>query len=203
MKLLLAVVASYVIGSIDFAVIVAQMKGVDIHSVGSGNPGTSNVLRTLGKGPAAAVLIGDAIKGVIGAYLGVLASQNPAAVGGLVVTDHWAYLAGLFAVVGHCYPIFHKFRGGRGVATSLGVLLYTIPLIGLGALALWLIIVKLTKVAAVASLITVAVTLPVAWAVGVRGLAFLWVCLMVALIVFRHRENVARLIKGSEQKVPT
>ena len=77
------------------------------------------------------------------------------------------------------------------------------PWLGLGALIAWLILVKLTKVAALASLITVLATLPAAWIMGVRDRAFLWVCLMVALIVFRHRDNIARLIKGSEQKVPT
>ena len=160
MNLFLAIAGAYIIGSIDFAVIVARMRGVDIRGVGSGNPGTSNVLRT-------------------------------------------AFLAGLAAVVGHCYPIFHRFKGGRGVATGLGVLFWTVPWLGLGALIAWLILVKLTKVAALASLITVLATLPAAWIMGVRDRAFLWVCLMVALIVFRHRDNIARLIKGSEQKVPT
>lgn len=197
MNLFLAIAGAYIIGSIDFAVIVARMRGVDIRDVGSGNPGTSNVLRTMGKGPAAMVLIGDTLKGVIGAAVGMFAS------GTVDSTVHWAFLAGLAAVVGHCYPIFHRFKGGRGVATGLGVLFRTVPWLGLGALIAWLILVKLTRVAAVASLITVLATLPAAWIMGVRDRAFLWMCLMVALIVFRHRDNIARLIKGSEQKVPT
>ena len=197
MNLALAIAGAYVIGSIDFALIVARMRGVDIREVGSGNPGTSNVLRTMGRGPAAIVLIGDAFKGVLGAAIGMVASG---------VADplvHWAFLAGLAAVVGHCFPIFHRFKGGRGVATRLCVLLFTLPLLGLGALVGWLILVKLTRVAAIASLIVVAVTLPVAWLLEVRGLAFLWLCLMVVLILFRHRANIMRMIKGSEQKVTT
>ena len=82
-------------------------------------------------------------------------------------------------------------------------MLFTLPLLGLGALVGWLILVKLTRVAAIASLIVVAVTLPVAWLLEVRGLAFLWLCLMVVLVLFRHRANIMRMIKGSEQKVTT
>lgn len=196
MNLALAIVGAYVLGSIDFAVIVARMRGVDIREVGSGNPGTSNVLRTMGRGPAAMVLIGDTVKGVMGAALGLVASG---------VADplvHWAFLAGLAAVVGHCYPVFHRFRGGRGVATGLGVLFFTVPWLGLGVLVGWLILVKLTRVAALASLIVALATPPIAWLIGVRGLAFLWLGLIVALILFRHWPNILRMIRGSEQKVP-
>ena len=115
----LALMAAYVVGSIDFAVIVARMHGVDIHEAGSGNPGTSNVLRTLGRLPAAMVFIGDMLKGTVGAAMGMIASgvSNP--------MGPWAFAAGFVAVVGHCYPIFHKFKGGKGVATGAGVLLFT------------------------------------------------------------------------------
>jgi acyl phosphate:glycerol-3-phosphate acyltransferase len=195
MDLALALVGAYILGSIDFAVIVARMRGVDIRQVGSGNPGASNVLRTLGRGPAVLVLVGDTLKGVLGAAIGMVGSS---------VADpmiHWAFAGGLAAVIGHCYPIFHRFRGGRGVATGLGVLLFTIPALGLGVLLGWYILVKVTKVAAVASLATVFVTVPLAWFVGVQGLAFLWFSLIVVLIIFRHKDNISRLIRGSEQKV--
>lgn len=197
MNLVLAIVGAYVLGSIDFALVVARMRGVDIREVGSGNPGTSNVLRTMGRGPAVMVLIGDTFKGVLGAAFGMIAAG---------VADplvHWAFAAGLAAVVGHCYPIFHRFRGGRGVATGLGVLFFTLPWLGLGVLVGWLVLVKLTRVAAIASLIVVVITLPVAWAMGVRSLSFLWLCLIVALILFRHKANIMRMIQGSEQKVAT
>jgi acyl phosphate:glycerol-3-phosphate acyltransferase len=195
MDLALALVGAYILGSIDFAVIVARMKGVDIRQVGSGNPGASNVLRTLGRGPAVLVLVGDTLKGVLGAAIGMVGSS---------VADpmvHWAFAGGLAAVIGHCYPVFHRFRGGRGVATGLGALLFTIPALGLGVLLGWYVLVKVTKVAAVASLATVVVTVPLAWFVGVRGLAFVWFLLIVFLIVFRHKDNISRLIRGSEQQV--
>lgn len=195
MNIALAIVGAYIVGSFDFAVVVARMRGVDIREVGSGNPGTSNVLRTLGRGPAAMVLIGDTLKGFMGGFMGML---------GAGVADplvHWAFAAGLAAVIGHCYPIFHRFRGGRGVATGLGVLFFTLPLLGLGVLIGWIILAKVTKVAAIASLAAVLVTVPLAWYLGVRGLAFLWFALIVALIIFRHRANIGRMLKGSEQKV--
>ena len=197
MTIAFALVAAYVVGSIDFALIIGRLHGVDITKVGSGNPGASNVLRTLGKGPAAAVVVGDAIKGVIAAAMGMVASG---------VADpqvHWAFAAGLAAVVGHCYPVFHRFKGGRGVATSLGLLLYTVPLVALIDLVAWLGLVKLTKTASIGSLVVVVVTLPLAIWQGVTGLALLWLGLTLALVVWRHRANIQRMIQGREQKVPT
>ena len=191
----LAVVAAYVIGSIDFAVIMARMHGVNIHEVGSGNPGASNVLRSLGRVPAALVLIGDTIKGVIGAAMGMVAS------GTADPQIEWAFLCGLAAVVGHCYPIFHRFRGGKGVATGLGVLFFTVPLVGAIVVATWLILLKLTKTASISSLIVVFGAIPLAIWQGVTGMSLLWLLLTVALIVWRHRGNIQRVFKGNEQQV--
>ncbi|HIE21638.1 MAG TPA: glycerol-3-phosphate 1-O-acyltransferase PlsY [Acidimicrobiia bacterium] len=197
MTIVLALVAAYVVGSIDFAVIVARLHGVDITEVGSGNPGASNVLRTLGKAPAAAVIAGDTLKGVIAAAMGMVASG---------VADpmvHWAFAAGLAAVLGHCYPVFHRFKGGRGVATSLGLLAFTVPLVALIDVAVWLVLVKLTKTAAVGSLAVVAITIPLALWQGVSGAALVWLALTVVLVVWRHRSNIQRMVQGREQKVPT
>lgn len=195
MLIALALIAAYVVGSIDFAVVVGRMHGVDIRQVGSGNPGTSNVLRTLGKVPAAMVLIGDTLKGVIGASMGWWASGT---------TDpmvHWAFAAGLAAVIGHCYPVFHKLKGGRGVATGLGALFFTVPLAGLILLVGWALLAKLTKVASIASMAAVVATIPLALWQGVRGIALVWLALTIALVVWRHRSNIARMIRGNEQKV--
>ncbi|MCI0425855.1 MAG: glycerol-3-phosphate 1-O-acyltransferase PlsY [Actinobacteria bacterium] len=195
MLIALAIVGAYVVGSVDFAVIVARMHGVDIHQVGSGNPGTSNVLRTLGRGPAIMVLVGDALKGVIGAAMGWAASglADP--------TVHWAFAAGLAAVIGHCYPVFHRFRGGRGVATGLGVLLFTLPLVGVVVLTLWGVLAKVTKVASIASMTVVVVTVPLVLWQGVRGFSLLWLSMTIALVVWRHRANIARMARGGEKKV--
>ena len=193
----IALVAAYVVGSIDFAVIVARMHGVDIHKVGSGNPGASNVLRSIGRLPAAMVLVGDTLKGVIGAAMGMIAA------GSVDFQVEWAFLAGFAAVVGHCYPVFHRFRGGKGVATGLGVLLFTVPIVGVIVVAGWLILVKLTKTASISSLIAVAASVPLAIWQGVEGMSLVWLLATVVLVVWRHRANIQRVFTGSEQKVQT
>lgn len=195
LNIALAVIAAYLVGSIDFAVIVARMHGVDIREVGSGNPGASNVIRSIGRGPGAMVLVLDTIKGVIGAAMGMIAS------GTADPQVEWAFLAGLAAVIGHCYPIFHKFKGGKGVATGLGVLFFTMPLVGLIIVLSWLILVKLTKTASISSLIVVFGTIPLAIWQGVSGMALVWLLVTVVLIVWRHRGNIQRVVRGDEQKV--
>ncbi len=193
----LALVAAYLVGSIDFAVVVARMHGVDIHEVGSGNPGASNVLRTLGKVPAAMVFLGDMLKGVVAAAMGMIASG---------VADpqvHWAFAAGLAAVLGHCYPVFHKFKGGKGVATAGGLLLFTLPLVAIIDVALWALMARLTKTASVSSLVVMAVTVPLALWQGIGSTALMWLLLTIALIVWRHKANIKRMVRGDEQKVTT
>ena len=191
----LAIVAAYIVGSIDFAVIVGRMHGVDIHNVGSGNPGASNVLRSLGRVPAAMVLLGDTLKGVVGAAMGMIASGT----GDPLV--EWAFLAGFAAVIGHCYPVFHRFRGGKGVATGLGVLFFTMPIVGLIVVTTWIVLVKLTKTASISSLIVVLASIPLALWQGVRGMSLVWLLATVVLVIWRHKGNIQRVVRGSEQKV--
>lgn len=193
----LALLAAYLVGSIDFAVIVARMHGVDIHQAGSGNPGASNVLRTLGKVPAAMVFLGDTLKGTIGAAMGMVASGVPDP------TVHWAFAAGLAAVIGHCYPIFHKFKGGKGVATGGGVLLFTVPIAAVIEISIWALVVRLTKTASIGSMVIVVITIPMLIWQGVGGLSLLWAGLMIVVVVWRHRGNIQRMVSGSEEKVPT
>jgi glycerol-3-phosphate acyltransferase PlsY len=193
----LAMLGAYLVGSIDFAVIVARMHGVDIHQEGSGNPGTSNVLRTLGRFPAALVFIGDTLKGTVGAAMGMVAA------GSVDPQVQWAFAAGFCAVVGHCYPVFHKFKGGKGVATGGGVLLFTTPLVMVIDLAVWAVVVKLTKTASIGSMLLVLLTPPLLYWQGVRGWAWVWLGLTIALVVWRHRGNIERMYRGSEEKVPT
>ena len=197
MAVALALLAAYAVGSVNFAVLVARLHGVDIHEEGSGNPGMSNVLRTVGKLPAAMVLVGDTLKGVIGAAMGAVAGGLLESTGEL---SHWAYAAGFAAVVGHCYPLFHKFRGGKGVATGFGVLIFTVPLVALIDAVVWALIARLTKVAALGSLIVVLATVPLAIWQGVDGLALLWMTLTIGLVAWRHRGNINRMIKGKERK---
>ena len=181
---------AYLLGSVDFGVLVPRTLGVDIYRVGSGNPGASNVFRTLGKGPAALVLLGDSLKGVVAALLG-------GAVGG----DALGFAAGLAAVVGHSFPLWHRFRGGRGVATALGVAVALEPLVGLVLVALWLLVVLVGKVASVASLLVMALYLPGLAVAGQSLPALGWAAGIAVLVVVRHAPNIRRLLGGGERKV--
>jgi glycerol-3-phosphate acyltransferase PlsY len=143
------------------------------------------------------VLIGDTFKGVIGAAMGMVAS------GTADPQVHWAFAAGLAAVIGHCYPVFHRFKGGKGVATGLGVLLFTAPIAGVIIFATWAVLAKLTKTASIASFVVIALTPPLMFWQGVRGLSFLWLGLTIALVVWRHKGNIRRMINRTEQKVVT
>ena len=183
---------AYLIGSLDFAVIVARLKGEDIYSLGSGNPGASNALRSLGKQAGALVLLGDLLKGVAAAALGTyLGGSATLAVAG-----------GLAAVTGHCYPVFHRFRGGKGAATFAGMLLWVAPWAGLGMVLVFAGVVAASKIASVGSIAGAALALPLAlWLDRVRGWSLVWLAVTVVLVMYRHRGNIARLIRGAERKV--
>ncbi|MFP3913410.1 MAG: glycerol-3-phosphate 1-O-acyltransferase PlsY [Actinomycetota bacterium] len=186
-------VAAYLAGSVDFAVVVGRIHGVDITSVGSGNPGAANVMRTLGRGPGAMVLAGDMLKGVVAAAMGMVAGGDPAGL--------WAFGAGAASVLGHCYPVFHRFRGGKGVATAVGVMLLTIPVGGLALIGIWLAGVALSRISAVGSLALSIAAVPVAMWQGVEGTALVVIGAMFLLVVLRHRTNIARLVAGEEHSV--
>jgi len=189
MTALPALAFGYLLGSIPFGLILTRLAGTeDIRSIGSGNIGATNVLRTGRKGLAAATLLGDALKGT--AAVLIAGTWGPYA----------ALVAGLGAFLGHLFPVWLRFKGGKGVATYLGVLL------GLwwpGALifaAIWLAVAYLTRYSSLAALIASLVT-PVALLVaGQSSAAFLFL-LMTSLIVIMHRANVRRLMSGTEGKI--
>ena len=185
-----AVVAGYLVGSVDFGVIVPRLAGVDIFSAGSGNPGATNVLRTMGRLAAAGVLLGDLVKGLLAALLGCL-------VGGEVV----GFAAGFAAVAGHCFPIWHRFRGGKGVATAGGMTFWLEPLLGLIMLGVWAATVRVTRRASVASVLVALGFVPGVAAFGHCGWALAWTGAAAALIVARHHENIMRLVRGEEHTI--
>ncbi|MDH3470437.1 MAG: glycerol-3-phosphate acyltransferase [Acidimicrobiia bacterium] len=185
-----AFVVAYLLGSLDFGVIVSKLAGVDIYSEGSGNPGTANVFRTMGKGAAAATMAGDIAKGVGAAALGDLWAGEPA-----------GFAAGLAAVVGHCFPVWHGFKGGKGVATGLGAILWLEPLLGLGLGVGWGAIVATTRLASVGSMALVVVVVPGLALTGHRGWSLVWAALMATVIAWRHLPNIHRLVGGQESPV--
>ena len=190
MQQALAIVVAYLIGSVNFGILVAASRGVDIRSVGSGNPGTSNVLRVLGKKLAAVVLLGDALKGVLAAAIGV-------AVGDPI----FGYATLAAAVVGHSFPIWHRFRGGKSVATALGGIAYLAPLVGLTLAALWIIILLVWKTASVASLVVMVLLVPALAITGRDTAELLWAGGIALFVIVRHAENIRGLATSTERKV--
>lgn len=191
MNTLVAIAVAYLIGSLSMARLAARTSGIDITSVGSGNPGATNVARSLGKTTGAVVLIGDLLKGVAGSLLGLWLIGD--VVGGFV--------GGAAAVVGHCLPVWYGFRGGKGVATAAGMVMVNVWVVGLVLTAVWAMLIRLVKISSVASLAVVALAVPGVWWVTRSGDATLIMAGVAALIAWRHRANIQRLLAGSEGTV--
>ena len=192
----LAVLASYLVGSLSFAVIVSRAMGLDDpRSYGSGNPGATNVLRSGNKAAALATLAFDALKG----YLPVLLTAVYGPRHGL--GEGTLALVGLAAFAGHLWPVFFRFRGGKGVATAAGVLLAFDPWLGLATLVTWLIVAFFFRYSSLAAIVAAAFAPfyrlliwgggPLAAAIGAMGL----------LLVWRHRANIAKLLAGTESRL--
>ena len=181
---------AYLLGGINMALVVSRARGVDIRQVGSGNPGASNVLRAVGKGPAIVVYVVDLAKGFL-----------PAVVGSLAWSPTIGTVAGLGAVLGHCYPIYHRFRGGKGVATAGGVMLAVAPLVMVATVIVYGGTLAFSRILAVASLAAAVVSIPALLLTGQPGPTVAWFALMMALIVFRHRSNLSRLRAGTENRL--
>ena len=141
------------------------------------------------------VFVGDTMKGVIAAAIGafLIADADP--------LSPWAFATGLAAVVGHCYPIYHGFKGGKGVATGGGVLAFCIPMVALILTVIWALVAKVGKVASVASLTVVLLSVPIAYWQGVHGPALAVLVAILVLVTFRHRGNISRIFNRAEQKV--
>lgn len=187
--IVLTAIAAYLIGSVHFAVVFSRVKHVDIRSVGSKNPGTMNVLRSVGKLWGALTFACDALKGVIFALLGLFVVGKSA---------DWAMLFGLCAVLGHVFPILRRFRGGKGVATSMGVFLVVCPWVGLVVLALLIAALFLLRYGFIGSLVAITVMSVTACVTYRTGLVIGCAIAMWAIVVFAHRGNIVRLIRGTE-----
>ncbi len=186
---ILWIAIGYLLGSIPFGLLLTRSQGIDIRSVGSGNIGSTNVLRTGNKGLAAATLLLDAGKGAVAVLLARQFGGTEAAM-----------LAGVAAFIGHCYPVWLTFRGGKGVATLLGVALAAVPLAGVIALLAWAAAAALTRFSSVGGL-AAAVAAPVAAiALGFPHSGYA-LALMSVILVWKHRENIARLRAGTESRI--
>jgi glycerol-3-phosphate acyltransferase PlsY len=197
MNLALLLLGSYLLGSIPFGVLVGRSRGVDIRKHGSGNIGFSNVLRVLGPEPAALVLVGDVLKGLLPVLLG----RRLLIMWGVSQPDTWLLAVALAPILGHTFSVFLGFRGGRAVATTFGALSAMIWQGAVVALAVWLVVVAATRYISVAS-IAASVAVPVYLAAtGVRmEWAAFWTT-VAALVIARHIPNLGRLIEGTESKI--
>ena len=195
-------IIAYLIGSINFSVIFSKkMAGFDVREKGSGNAGTTNMLRSVGKKAAAITLVCDILKGVVAILIALLIGRmvDGANTSALVQT------AGIAVILGHTFPIFFKFKGGKGVATSLGVLIMSNWQIGLICLVFALILIVLTQMLSVGS-IAAAVLYPVLTLFIpqnyiAEGNYLIYSILLAVLIIFNHRENVKRLLNGTENRI--
>jgi glycerol-3-phosphate acyltransferase PlsY len=184
-----ALVFGYLLGSIPFGVLITRFAGLgDVRSIGSGNIGATNVLRTGRKGLAAATLLGDALKGTVAVLIAWRWGPN------------LAILAALGAFLGHLFPVWLSFKGGKGVATYLGCLLGLSPRAALAFAAIWLLVAVATRYSSLSALIAGTATPVILWLVGERQMAELFV-LLTAVLLWTHRHNIARLRAGTEGRI--
>ena len=191
-----AVIAAYLIGSLSFAVIVSKYYGMDDpRTFGSGNPGATNVLRSGKKKAAALTLLGDALKGLVAVVLARCLQDA------LNLSDITIAAVAVAALVGHMWPIFFGFKGGKGVATALGVLLALSPATALVCAAIWLVMAFGFKVSSLAALVaTVAAPLVAFWLMPYPSWA--WATVVIAvLVLYRHKSNIQNLLQGKEGKI--
>lgn len=191
MIFLLPIIA-YFIGSISSAIVISRLKGLeDPRNVGSGNPGATNVLRSGDKTAAALTLVGDILKGFIPVIIAKIAGGGPVLVA----------LVGLAAFLGHLYPAYYQFKGGKGVATAAGVLLAINALVAFFLVCVWLVLAFITQYSSLAALIA-AVSAPLLLALIAPNLPYILLAAAIAgFLIWRHSENIERLLAGTESKI--
>ena len=199
---------AYLIGSVNFSILISKkVAGFDLREKGSGNAGTTNMLRTVGKGAAAVTLVLDILKGVVAIYVGILYGNIVSKLASLQIDNSvLVQIAGIFVILGHTYPIYFGFKGGKGVATSLGILITTNYQIGLICLVFALVLITLTRMVSVGS-IAAAILFPVLTIFLpqenfiVSGNYFVYSIIIALIVIFNHRANVKRLLNGTENKI--
>jgi glycerol-3-phosphate acyltransferase PlsY len=190
-ELIAATCVAYFLGSVPFGLVLTRMAGLgDIRSIGSGSIGATNVLRTGSKALAAATLLLDGLKGAVAVWLGLYVAGADGEV-----------LCGVAAVLGHLFPVWLNFRGGKGVATGAGVLLAASPFSGLVCGAIWLAMAVLSKISSTSSLSAVALSPLVVWLITDDGRLALMAVTIAVPIVIRHHANIRRLVSGTEPKI--
>lgn len=200
--ILMAVIA-YAIGSVNFSVILSKkIAGFDVREKGSGNAGTTNMLRSVGKGAAALTLILDIAKGLVAILIAMLVGKIATEANPAILVQ----LAGFFAVLGHTFPVFFGFKGGKGVATSLGVLLLINPLVGVICLVFALVVMAFTRMVSLGSIMAAilfpVLTLFIKDGYITDGYTYVFFGIAMAiLVIFNHRSNLKRIYNGTENRL--
>lgn len=191
MEYTIVLVLSYIIGSIPNGLLIGKLKGVDLREYGSKNIGATNAYRVMGPWPAFWVFLTDALKGVAGVFLGKLLVGSPLAL----------LAGGIAAMAGHNWSLFLGFKGGRGVATGLGVIAVLVPNVTVIVFFLWSVIVFTTRYVSLAS-VAAAIMVPVSmWVLGENTEYFYFGIVAAAFVVIRHKANIQRLLQGNELKI--
>lgn len=193
MRFILAAVIAYLIGNISFSLLIGKLFfKKDVRNYGSGNAGTTNMIRAFGAKIGVITFIGDALKGMLAAYIGKK-------IGGI----DGCYIAGIMVIIGHNWPVFLKFKGGKGVATTIGVMLYVLPIPTFICFVIGVSIAFFTRIVSLGSLIGVGIS-PIAILLVVRPFdvkLFVFSLIYTAMCLFKHRGNIVRLIKKEERKL--
>jgi glycerol-3-phosphate acyltransferase PlsY len=218
LKIALLFILAYFLGGVHFATIISKIKGVDIKTLGSGNPGTMNMLRNFGVKIAALTLILDALKGALPALLGYFLLHDNELLGGVMRNaPFWLgyyfpngsktgfYIGGISVIIGHMYPILKRFKGGKGVASSVGIFLVANPIITIIAFVVAFIYLYIGKYGSVASFIFLSITgiseIVLAIVFKDNLAVIILVASILALIIWAHRSNILRLFKGTESDI--
>lgn len=186
----LAVVAAYLLGSIPFAFLAGRARGVDLRKVGSGNLGAANVFRALGKGMGIAVMAADIGKGVAAVLIARALTDDP-----------WPAIAAGAAVAGHVFPVWMRFKGGKGVAVGGGAVVGLMPLASLILLPFWLVVVLLSRFTSLGSILGAVAATPVVWALGYSAPNVIFTAIASAAVLVLHRGNIVRLVQHRENRI--
>jgi len=191
MTIVILAIVSYLFGAVPFGVLVAKSRGIDIRTQGSGNIGATNVFRVLGKGWGIFTFVLDALKGFIPAFVFPMFGN---------LDGEWGVLFGLLSIIGHSFPVYLKFKGGKGVATSAGMLLGVAPLAVGAGLLVWIICLLIWRYVSLASIAAAATIAAVVWVIDMGLIINIALTALGAMVIWLHRANIKRLLNGTENR---
>jgi len=189
-NVVLALVIAYLLGSIPSGYIAGRIRGIDVRKFGSQSVGATNVFRTLGRRTGIAVMAADVLKGLAAVLIAQLLTDPP-----------WELVAAAAAIAGHVFPVWLRFRGGKGVAVGAGCVLGTVTLAALIAIGIWVVIVLITRYVSLASIVGTLSVAPVAWVLGASTAEVAFAAVGGLAVIYFHRANIARLLRGQELRI--